>query len=54
MVNVSNYDFLYIADKIVKPEKSFIKSFVAISSMRRMRRILDTKYKKDDLNKFMA
>ena len=53
MVDISNYDFKYITDKIVKPEESFINLYVdecleydsTISSTRRMRIILDVKYK---------
>ena len=28
MVDVSKYDFTYLTDKLVKPESSFIKSYV--------------------------
>ena len=59
MVDVSNYDFMSITDKIVKTEESFINSYVnesfesnsAISSTLRMRRIIDAKYEKADPNK---
>ena len=59
MVDVINYDFKSITDKTVKLEESFInlyvdkclKSVSAIISTRSMRRILDEKYKKADLNK---
>ena len=48
MVDVSNYDFRTLIDKIVKPEEYFINVYVekclksegAISSTRRMRRII--------------
>ena len=61
MVDVSNYDFKYITDKTVKPEESFVNLYIneclesknAISSTYRMRRILDVKYEKADLNKVM-
>ena len=57
MVDVINYDFKSITDKNVKPEESFVNSYVdkclesdsAINSTRRMRRILDAKYEKVDL-----
>ena len=62
MVYVSNYDFVYITDKTVKPEESFINSYVneclesdsTIISTLRMRIIIDDNYEKDDLNKVMA
>ena len=62
MVDVRNYYIKYLTDKIVKPEESFINSYVyeclesnsAISSTRSIRRILDVKYEKADLNNFMA
>ena len=61
MVDVGNYGFKSITDKIVKTEESFVNSYVnecsksdsAINSTRRMRRILDAEYKKFDLNKVM-
>ena len=61
-VDVSNYNFTYITGKTVKLEESFINSYVnecfksnsAIISTSRMRRILDAKYKKSDLNKVMT
>ena len=54
MVDVSNYDFKYLTEKIVKPEESFINAYLdkclkcesPISPMRRMRIIIDAKYKK--------
>ena len=62
MVDVSSYNFKSITYKTVKPEESFINLYVkkrlesnsAKSSTRRMRRILDAKCKKADLNKVMA
>ena len=62
MFDVSNYDFKSITDKTVKPEESFVNSYVdkclesdsAINSTRSMRRILDAKYEKSDLNKVMT
>ena len=62
MVDVNNYEFKYITDKTVKPEDYFIKSNVneclesdsAMSSTRRMRRILNSKYIKADLNKILT
>ena len=53
MVDARNYDYKYITDKAVKPKEYFINSYVnelfepnsTISSIRRMRRILDAKYK---------
>ena len=62
MVDVSNYNFTSMKDKTVEPEESFINTYVnesfesdsAISSIRRMRRILDNKYEKSNLNKVMT
>ena len=62
MVDVTNYSFWFITDKTVKQEKSFVNAYVdkrfesenAISSKLRMRRILDVKHKKADLNEFMT
>ena len=62
MVDVSNYSFKYITDKTVKPEESFVNSYVeeclesesAINSTCRMCRMLDANYKKADLNKVMT
>ena len=62
MVVVSNYNFKYLTDKIVKLVESFINTYVekclesesAISSMRIMRIILDDKYEKDYLNKIIT
>ena len=59
MDDVRSYDFTSTTDKTVKPKESFINSHVdewiepdsEISSTRRMRRIIDTKYEKADLNK---
>ena len=61
MEDVSNYDFLSIIDKTVKPEESFINSYVdkslepdsVISLTLQMRRIIDTKYREADINKVM-
>ena len=62
MVDVINYNFKSITYKTVKPEESFLKLYVdeclesdsAINSTCGMRRILDAKYVKADLNKFMT
>ena len=62
MFYVSNYNFKSIIDKTVKPEESFFNLYIdkchesdsAINSTRIMRRILDAKYQKDDLNKVMT
>ena len=62
MVDKSNQKFPYIPDKTVKPEDLFINSYVkkclkfnnAISSTCRMRRIIDAKYEKSDLNTVMS
>ena len=62
MVDVNNYDFNTLTTKTVKPEESFInvhvsecfESKIAISETRRMRRILDAKYEKADINKVMT
>ena len=62
MVDVSNYNFTYITDKILKPEESFINSHVekfleseiATSPTHRMCIISDTKFKSYDLNTDMA
>ena len=62
MVDVSNYNFNIITAKTVKPEESFINSYVgeyfesgsAISATRRMRSILDAKDRKAYLNKVMT
>ena len=59
MVDISNYDFTSITDKIVRLEEYFINSAVneyletdsTISSTRRMRVIIDANYEKDDPNK---
>ena len=52
MIDVSNYNFTYITDITVKPEESFINSYIdeyfeskiEISSTRRIFRILDAEY----------
>ena len=62
MVYISNYEFKSITDKTVKPEESFVNSYVgecfgsdnAISPTHRMRRILDVKYEKAELNEVMT
>ena len=62
MVDVRDYDFNIITAKTIKPEKSFINSYVgkcfgsesAISATSRMCRILDSNYKNSDLNKVMT
>ena len=62
MVDLGNYDFKYLTNKIVRPSESFINLYIdeclgsdsAISSMQRMRRILDNIHKKADINKVMA
>ena len=62
MVDVINYDFTSMKDKTVKPEESFINTYVdekfesdsATSSMRRMRIIIYAKCEKSNLNKVMT
>ena len=62
MVDLSNYDFKYLTENIVKPEEYFINSYVdkclksesTIISTPIMRIILDAKYENYDLNKFMT
>ena len=62
MVYVSNYDFVSITYKTVKPEESFINLYVneclesgsTIILTLQMRIIIDDNYEKDDLNKVMA
>ena len=62
MADLSNYGFKSLAENIVKPEQSFIDSYVdkflefenSIHSMRKMHRILDAKYKNSDLNTVMT
>ena len=57
MIDVSNYDFKPLPEKIVKPEKYFINSYFnkclefegTIRSTRRIRSILDAKCKKSEL-----
>ena len=61
MFEVRNYYFKSITDKTVKPEESFINSYIeeefesgnAIKPTHRMRRILDANYEKSDLNEVM-
>ena len=62
MVDVRNYDLNIITDKTVKPEESFINSYVdeflgsesALSATNIISRIIDAKHKKADLNKVMT
>ena len=62
MVDVDNYDFNILKAKTFKPEESFINTYVsecfesdsAIRATHIMRRILDAKYEKLDLNKVMT
>ena len=62
MVDTSSYDFTSLADKTIKPEESFINSYIdkclkdesVISSTQMMRRILDAKYEKEDINKAIS
>ena len=62
IVDIGNYNFKSITDKIVKPEESFINSYVneclesnsAISSTQIMHIIIDAKHTKSDLNKVMT
>ena len=61
VVDVSTYDFKYLIDNKVKIEESFINVYIdkclesegTIIPTSRIRRILDVKYKKADLNKFI-
>ena len=61
MVEVKTYDFKPLTENKVKPEESFINAYVdkcldsegIISSTHRIRRTLDTKYKKSNLNKIV-
>ena len=61
MVDASTYDFKPLTNNKVKPGESFINGYVdnclnsegTINSTRRIRRILDSNYEKDDLNKVM-
>ena len=62
MVDLSKHNFTSVIDKKVKPVKCFIDTYVdkllesesAIGSMHGMRRVIDAKYKKADLNKVMT
>ena len=62
MVDVINYNFKPLMDKIFKSKESFINAYVdeclksegARISTHRIRRIIDTKYEKSDLNKDTA
>ena len=59
MVDVNNYNFNILTAKTVKPEESFINAYISecfesesvMSEAHRMCSVLDTKYKKADLNK---
>ena len=61
MVDVSTYEFQPLTEDRVKLEEPFINFYVdksleyegTISSTYRICRILDAKYKKDDLNQVM-
>ena len=62
MVDIINYNITFVKDKTVKPEESFINTYVdekfesdsATSSMRRMRIIIYAKCEKSNLNKVMT
>ena len=62
MVDIINYNITFVKDKTVKPEESFIHTYVderfesdsAISSMCQMRIIIDANYEKSNLNKVMT
>ena len=62
MIDVSNYYFKPLIEKIVKLKESFINAYVnnflesegTMSSTRKMSILLDAKYQKVDLNKVMA
>ena len=62
MVDVRNYEYAPLTDKIIKPEKSFLNQYVdahfesenTINLTQRMRRILYAKYETADLNKVMT
>ena len=62
MVDLSNYNFKSLTVSLVKSEEYIINLYIdeclkserTVSSNRRMRIILDTKYKQADLNKFMT
>ena len=59
MVDLTDYNFKPLTGKVIKPEESFINFYVdecfeserTVRSTRIIRRILDPKYKKSDLNK---
>ena len=61
MLDIITYDFKHLTDTKVRPEEYFINTYAdkclesegKISSARRMRIILDAKYKKSDLNQVM-
>ena len=62
MIELRKYDFKPLPEKIVKPEKYFINSYVnkclefegTIRSTRRIRSILDAKCKKSELIEVMG
>ena len=62
MIDISNYNFKPMTDKIVNPEEYFINSYFneclesesTISETHIMRIIIDAKYKKTYLNKVMT
>ena len=62
MADTRNYDYTPLMDKRIKPEESLLNPYVdecfesenMINPTRRMLRILDAKYEKDDLNKVMT
>ena len=61
MLDAITYDFKPLTDRKFKPEESFIKVYAneclesrgTITSTCRIRRILDAKYKNNDLNQLM-
>ena len=62
MADLSKYDFRYLTENMVKREESFIDSYVnkflqsesSMSLTHKIRRILDAKYEKYDLNKVIT
>ena len=62
MADVRNYEYALLTDKIVNPEESFLNFYVnecfgsenTIKPTQQIRRILDAKYKKEDINKVMT
>ena len=61
MLDVSKQDFKTLTENKVKPEEPFTNAYVdeslefegTISSTHRIRRVLDAKYEKSDLNQVM-